>query len=401
MGECEARTQEAIVAALRARPRTTQRAVQCEFGGRNFILKRVMGRDRISGLFKWCAICAVLLALAALGACGGNLPKGAVAQVGQTLISQERFNTLKATYEAAGRTPDKDSQQADYARFEQGLAEYLVTLEVLRQRAASFSVTVTDQDVQEEIAKIKDMFDGDEDRFAEALEKQNITLEQLTQSTRDSLLIERMRAAVTESLDVSDEEAKAYYEAHKPDFVQQEQRETRHILISPFPAGGGTTSTSVATQADWEAADAEAKKVRGEIRNGAEFATEAEKYSDDATTKESGGKLGLIAKGQMVPTFEEAVFSLKKGELSQPVKTQYGYHLIEVTNIVPEKQLSYDEVSESIKSTLLSIKQDDAWHSWLTEQERALGVEYRDDLRPEVTSTSSTKATNTTTSLQE
>ena len=140
--------------------------------------------------------------------------------------------------------------------------------------------------------------------------------------------------------------------------MEQESRETRHILIAPVPPAADGTAAITATEADWDAAKAEAEKVRSEIQNGADFVTEAEKYSDDATTKESGGELGTVIRGQMVPAFEEAVFSLNKGELSQPVKTQYGYHLIEVTDITPEKQLAYDEVKENIKSTLLGPEAD-------------------------------------------
>jgi len=87
------------------------------------------------------------LALAVIAGCGGTWPKGSVAQVGQKLITQEQLDSLKAVEEASGRAPNKDSQKADYARFEQGLAEYLVTIEVLNQKAASLSCELTDQDV--------------------------------------------------------------------------------------------------------------------------------------------------------------------------------------------------------------------------------------------------------------
>ncbi len=356
-----------------------------------------LSKKESSRVIRWCAAGVLLLALAAIAGCGGNLPKGSVAQVGQKLITQEQFDTLKTAEEAAGRAPNKDSQKVDYTRFEQSLAQYLVTIEVLNQKAASLSVAVTDQDVQDEIAKIEDMFDNSEERFNAALKKQNMTLDQLTQSTHDRLLLERMTAAVTTGLAVTDEEAKAYYEAHKTEYVQQEERKTSHILISPFQVGEGTTATSVPTQADWDAAEAEAEKVRGEIQNGADFSSEAKMYSDDTTTKDAGGALGLITRGQMVPAFEAAVFSLKKGELSQPVKTQYGYHLIEVTDIIPEKQLSYDEVSENIKSSLLARKKSDAWQVWLAKQESELGVEYRNGLKPAAATTSTIEAATTTT----
>ncbi len=81
------------------------------------------------------------------------------------------------------------------------------------------------------------MFQGDEEKFAAALEAQGMTLEQLTQSIEESLWLEAMKAAVTSDVTVSEDEAKAYYEAHKAEYVEQESREVRHILISPVPDG--------------------------------------------------------------------------------------------------------------------------------------------------------------------
>jgi foldase protein PrsA len=339
-------------------------------------------------------VCFPLVATLVAG-CGGNLPKGAVAQVGQALVSQDQFDRLKAANEAAGRAPDKDKQKAEYRRFEQGLVEYLVTMEVLRQEAVTFGITITEQDVEAQIDQIKQMFQGDEDKFDAALKAQNMTLEQLTQSIRERLLLDEMKAAVTEDVTVTEEEAKAYYEAHKADFVQEEKRETRHILIAPVKLDENGMMTTTPTQADWDAAKAEAEKVRSQIQNGADFITEVEKYSDDVATKDSGGELGLITKGQMDPDFEDAVFSLKKGELSRPVRTQYGYHLIEVTDITPKKQLAYEEVKENIKSSLLDEKQAATWEEWLAEKETALGVEYREGFEPPSATTGSGRQSTT------
>lgn len=329
------------------------------------------------------AIGLLLLSLLTVLGCQADLPKGAIAQVGQAFVSQDQFDRLKAAHEAVGRAPDKDKQPDRYRMFERGLVEYLVTLEVLRQKSSSFGFTVTEQDVLAKLEQIRRMFQSDEEKLQEALDKKNITLEQLTQSIRESLWLEGMKTAVTEGVTVSEDEAKAYYEDHKTEYVEQESRGVRHILISPFAISGGGTATSTATQADWDAAKTEAEKVRSEIQNGADFASEAEKYSDDEPTKDSGGELvGGVIRGQTVPAFEEAVFSLQKGELSLPIKTPYGYHLIEVTDITPEKQLSYDQVKESIKSSLLSQKQSETWESWLAKKKAELGVVYRKGFEP-------------------
>jgi foldase protein PrsA len=314
--------------------------------------------------------------------CDGDLPQGSIAQVGTNLVSQDEFDRLKAAYEAAGRAPEKDRQPEKYESFEQGLAEYLVTLEILRQEAPALEVTVTEAEVRAEVERIKQMFLGEEE-FEAALEAQGLTLEQLTQSLREGLLIERMKAAVVGDVTVSEEEAQAYYETHKSEYVEQESREVRHILISPFTkAMDGTVATS-ATQQEWDAAEAEAERARSEIQNGSDFVTVVEKYSDDEATSELGGELGAVTRGLMVPAFEVVVFNLQAGEISQPVKTQYGYHVIEVTDITPERQLAYDQVKENIKTALLEAKQAEAWEQWLTLTQVRLGVQYLAGYRPD------------------
>ncbi|OFW59853.1 MAG: hypothetical protein A2133_07395, partial [Actinobacteria bacterium RBG_16_64_13] len=294
------------------------------------------------------AIGLLLLPLLLVVGCKEDLPQGAIAQVGTALISQDQFDKLVSAYVAAGKAPDEDKQPQEYRTFEGAMAEYLVVQQVLQQEASSFSVTVTTADVETELQQIKQMFQGDEQKFEAALEKQHLTLDDLTESIKQTLWIERMKAAVTGEITVSEDEARAYFQAHKAEYVEQESRAVRHILISPFPTLPGGAIGSTATAAEWEAARIDAEKVRSEIQNGADFVTEAGKYSDDDPTKESGGELGAVIRGQMVPAFEEAVFGLQKDALSQPVKTQYGYHLIEVTDITPEQQLGYDQVKERI-----------------------------------------------------
>ncbi len=324
--------------------------------------------------------------------CEGDLPQGAIARVGDALVSQDEFEQLKAAYEAAGLAPDEDAQQDEYRRFEQGLAEYLVTLEVMQQEASSLKVSVAERDVQSELEQIERMFLTDE-AFERALETQGLTLEQLTRSIRDRLWFDKAKAAVVGDVTVAEEEVQTYYEAHKGDYVEQESRDVRHILISPFATLAGGTVATTASDDEWEAARIEAEKVRSELQNGADFVTLVEKYSDDESTQELGGDLGSVTRGTMVPAFETAVFELEVGDLSQPVKTQYGYHIIEVTDITPEQQLSLDQVKEKIRTALIEEKQTEAWKQWLSLAQTRLGVEYLADYKPAVEQTVSSETT--------
>jgi len=331
------------------------------FCGRGFAFQQPPSSHRTARYVVRALALLLLPSLLAIYGCGGEPPQGAVAQVGQTAVTQEQFDKLRAMYEAAGQVPDKKTQSKEYRTFQQSLAQYLVTLEVLRQQAPTFGVEVADTDVQSQVADIQGMFQGDQKRFDDALKKQRLTLDQFKESVRQRLLIDAMKVAVTKDVTITEGEVKAYYDSHKGDYTEPEVRETRHILISPFATAAGGAGTIEPTEGDWEAARAEAEKVRSEVQNGADFATEARKYSDDKATSDSGGELGNIVRGQMVPEFEEEVFSLKKGELSQPARTEYGYHLIQVTDIAPETQVPYDQVKEKIRSSLLAMRQADTW----------------------------------------
>ncbi|NLO26678.1 MAG: hypothetical protein GX113_00635 [Actinobacteria bacterium] len=337
------------------------------------------------------AIGLLLLPLLMVLGCRSDVPEGVVVQVGSGSVSQEQLDDLKAAYDAAGRAPDKAKQPEEYRRFEQALVEHLVALEVMRQEAWTFHIAITESDVQDALSQIKQMFQGDDLKFEAALEKQGLTPEQLTQSVREGLLMDEMRAAVAGDVTVDEQDVQGYYETHKAEFVEQESRTVRHILISPFKEDEDGVLSTTATQAQWDAAEAEANKVRSQILNGADFVSMVEKHSDDTATNESGGTLGAITRGMLVPDFEEVVFDLKSGDLSEPVKTQYGYHLVQVTDITPEQQLSYDQAMERIRSELLEQKQEEAWNRWLVKAKAEIGVVYRSGYEPPSISRSAAK----------
>lgn len=141
---------------------------------------------------------------------------------------------------------------------------------------------------------------------------------------------------------MTDADLRQYYDAHKSEF---EQVRARHILIrfagSQVPVRPGQKDIS-----DAEAL-AKAQDLRKKIQDGADFAELARQESDDAGSGAKGGDLGTFSHGQMVPSFEAAAFALKVGELSEPVKSQYGYHIIQVQG---HDTKNFDEVRADIET---------------------------------------------------
>ena len=145
-------------------------------------------------------------------------------------------------------------------------------------------------------------------------------------------------------------EIQKYYDAHKGEY---ERVKARHILIraqgSPLPVQPGKKDLPEAE------AFAKAQEIRKKIEGGADFAELAKSESDDTTSGPMGGDLGSFGRNQMVPPFEEAAFAMKAGELSQPVKTPFGYHIIKLTEISGQSQ-SFESVEPQIRAELMYQK---------------------------------------------
>ncbi|MBV8731025.1 MAG: peptidylprolyl isomerase [Acidobacteriia bacterium] len=140
-----------------------------------------------------------------------------------------------------------------------------------------------------------------------------------------NLLAQKTFSQIALNIKVDDAQLRAFYDAHKQDY---EQVRARHILIrasgSPSPAEPGKKELT-----DAEAL-AKAQEIRKKLADGADFAQLASTESDDTGSKTRGGDLNFFRHGQMVPPFEQAAFSMKVGEISEPVKSQFGYHIIKV-----------------------------------------------------------------------
>jgi parvulin-like peptidyl-prolyl isomerase len=368
--------------------------------------------------------------------CGGDLPKSAVAKVGNEVITEDELGTRVKDFETqyAGQTPDPEAQPDEYKQFQQDVLEYMITYELASQKAEELDITVTDEELQKEIDSIRDTnFGGDQAAFDKALAEQSLTMDQLKQGYRESMLLQKMYESVTKDVTtVPDSEIQAYYDENKDYYFVDETRTARHILLAPIAsrtagttsttttssttsttvgssesssttgtaastttAPSSTTTTAAPTEADWNTALETAKKVRADLVGGADWTAEAAKYSDDDGTKNTGGDLGTVYKGQMVQEFQDAVFSMAKDEISEPIKTTYGYHIIQVTGITDAKQYTLEEVKEEITSTLLETKQKEAWRNWIEKMKQEIRVIYGDDW---VSTTTTTAAPTATTS---
>ncbi|MPQ75902.1 SurA N-terminal domain-containing protein [Hydrogenovibrio sp. JE_KL2] len=174
---------------------------------------------------------------------------------------------------------------------------------------------------------------------------------------------------LAKKIKVTDDALQAYYQDNKDQFTEPEQRQASHILIRI----DGKTNAEQALK--------KIQDIRKQILAGADFAEMAKKYSQDPGSAKLGGDLGLFQQGMMVPAFDKAVFAMKVNEISEPVKTNFGYHLIKLTKIEPKRTKSFAEVKTDVE-TMYRKKQAEKEYFELQDKLNSISYEQPDTLEP-------------------
>jgi peptidyl-prolyl cis-trans isomerase C len=220
--------------------------------------------------------------------------------------------------------------------------DQLVTYTVLLQETRARKLTASDADVESHIQQLRSRFPN-EDAFKKALEARGMTLEKLKEDTRIDISINKMvEAEVASQPAPSDAQVREFYDKNPEKFKQDEAVRASHILFR--------VDENADPAAKKKALD-EAQAVLKQARAGADFAELAKKHSADGSAQQ-GGDLNFFTKGQMVPAFDQAAFAMKPGEISDIVTTQFGYHIIKVTDRRPASTVPFEQVNGRIKDFL-------------------------------------------------
>jgi len=324
------------------------------------------------------AALAVLTVVAA--GCGGTdeVPPDAVAVVDGTPISKSTLDELltrtKKTYAAQKRQFPK-AGTSEYQALQTQAVAFLVQRAEYAREADKLGVKVTDAQIQQKVDGVKKQyFGGNEKKFEAGLKAQSYTLAALRDDARAQLVSEGIYKDITGNVKISDAEAQQYYDQNIDRYKVAESRVVRHILVKTKD---------------------EADQIRSAIENGADFATLAKEKSQDPGSKDQGGKL-TVSKGQTVAPFDKAAFSLDTNQLSEPVKTQYGYHLIQpLTDVKKGRVTPFTEVRTQIKSQLMQQKQGNVVSQWVSKVEKEYKgkVSYATGYEPPDTTATSTGTT--------
>lgn len=241
----------------------------------------------------------------------------------------------------------------------------LISAELLYQAGKKLEIKNIDKLVDDKISQGKSRFSNQQD-FEKAIKALDMTEADLREYTRRDLLISTfIQQNIASKVTVSEEDSKKFYEQNQDKFKQEESVRASHILIGVDPK---------ATDEDKKKAREKAVKLRKDLAAGADFAALA-KDNSTCPSSQQGGDLGYFSRGQMVPPFEQAAFTLKPGELSDVVETQFGYHIIKVIDSKKAETVAFKDAKPRIDEYLKNQKTSAAVAEYLTENRKKASVE--------------------------
>lgn len=292
--------------------------------------------------------------------------KTVIATVNGTPIYKEGIYTnyldsleQNLTYQYGEDYMSDESAKQYYEGQKQLILQNLVESQVLVEKAKENKIEVADEEIQAQIDMLKAGFETEE-AFNTRLKEINTTLDELKESIKNDLLISKVIQDITKDIEVTEDEAKTYYEENVDSFKTHAGAEMAHILVKT---------------------EDEAKKVKAEYDAGTSFEDLAAKYGTDGT-KDRGGALGFIEydSQQYDADFLAGAKNLADGEVSEPVETQFGWHLIKVTNVQKDEVTkSFDEVKEEAQNSVKEEKGYEEFNKKLDEWKSQMKIETFED----------------------
>jgi parvulin-like peptidyl-prolyl isomerase len=220
-------------------------------------------------------------------------------------------------------------------------------------RAKELNIKVTETEIDERLDYIKKGFPSEDD-FYKTLETQGVTIANLKDRYRDQIMMKKLvDYEVRSKVSVLPSETSAYYEKHKSQYKENDKYRVKNILVKAKDA------------VNFELAKVEIENVYNRLKEGGNFDDLARQYSRGPNA-EKGGDMGYIERGQMLEELDKAIFKLKTGEFSEPVKSEIGYHIFKVEDIKYGRQVSLEESQKDIQMIIFQDKFKTQVAEWLS-----------------------------------
>lgn len=292
-----------------------------------------------------------------------------VAKVNGDIITlssvEERASLLKDQMRLAGNGEEFDRNVNKEELMKQVL-ENLIDEKLQIQEAKKTRLTVGDDKVLRALEDIKRKNGVSDADLQDMLLREGRTMEQYKNHIRDQILVSQVVGfELSKSPKVSKKKIRNYYQKHRKDYWVSGQAFFRHILF---------ILDDTLPEKNRRLKRIKAREVLRQVRAGRDFNEAARKYSEDVSAG-SGGEIGFVSRGQLVPAFEEVAFDLKPGQVSDIVKTRYGLHIIKKDKEIPGRTKPLKEVKKEIERILAAQNRKEHYHNWMKELKKSAFIE--------------------------
>ena len=289
-------------------------------------------------------VCLVLL-FASKGASAAEVADKIVAVVNDDLITLSELNEMAAKVNSNPDAPQEDQK---------AVLDQMIELKLLEQEANRLGISASEREIDAAIDSVKRQYNLTDEQMTEALKKQNLTPEAFREQWRVQILGNKVIATqVKGQIAVTEDEIKQYYEENYAGLDGGKEIHIAHILI-PFDS-----------PEEKEKALDVAQEVARKAKSGEDFGELAKEYSKDTISAQKGGDLGYVEKGDLVPQLEDVIQAMSEGEVSDPVESPSGYHIIKVLGTRASDKSSLDDAREEIRQKLYREKAGKALKTWV------------------------------------
>lgn len=282
----------------------------------------------------------IVLFLPALAA--AEVVEAIVARVGDRIITRSQYlNRLEDGFDEIERTSLPAEVATRKTTFRKNLLNEMLSEVLIKDRADRLRLSVSPAELEEAVKRLKGQYgiESDED-FNESLKKSGLTRAEMEARLRDTLITNKVFSRELRSREeLNDRELRERYEKEKEEYRLPERAQVREIVVVLPEAADATTRQALKNRA--MVAYERAKK-------GEDFLTLVAEFSD-APTREKGGELGEVAKGELLPVLDSGVFASDAGAVLGPVETRFGYHILRVDQRIPSELPSFDAVKERLR----------------------------------------------------
>jgi peptidyl-prolyl cis-trans isomerase SurA len=261
------------------------------------------------------------------------------------------FERLRANY--TGKELEYQVQHA-----EREFLDQLILRRLQLQYASQIGINASENEINAALKDVLNRNNLTQEALTDLLTREGLTLQDYKDRLREQIILARlMNQAVRSRVSVDASEVEAYYKAHQDEFSQPAQARVRHIFFRIDPDAAPPQVDAVRERAS---------RVLREARNGGDFGELARRYSEDATAA-NGGDLGVIKRGQALPEFEEVIFALREGDVSEVVRTPNGLHIVKIDAFTKGSEQPFPEIKAEIERRLLKEKIEQRFQDWTNE----------------------------------